>query len=178
AVGGVQFVCTTTGIERVCAAAQTYAPARSRALSIPLVIPAGVAPGSYPIGVRTRGNAAIGGSFDSSFERIAFVPVGALATQAPAPACPIREDAASIAGTSEPDAAIELRFDGQPRATALADAAGTWSTAAPGGALYAGLEVTATAEVAGKLASAASAPCTVDAVRPDALFRSGFEAPD
>ncbi len=169
-VGGVDVTCTTTGQVRVCDRSDAYAPTVSRALEFQLVVPAGVAPDLFDVGIRTRGSQSVFGSFQTDFHRAVTVPVGQVRTRRPVLQCepptsqPIGSTSTAISGTSEPNADVDVLFNLIERGDGIATAAGTWTVAnfLPAfGELYGGLEVRASAQVTGKLVSELSLPCTI-----------------
>jgi hypothetical protein len=161
-IGGNPSSCTTVGLERTCSRADHYAPATDRAIGFRLVVPAGVATGLYPVGLRIHASGPAG-AFESEFRRLVLVPVGAVRTPAPQVDCPIRPLQDAITGSSVGSAAIALSFNGAARASAVADGGGAWASSdfASFGGLHGGIEVTATAQAGAALPSAPSLPCLV-----------------
>jgi hypothetical protein len=131
--------------------------------------------------MRARGTEALFGSSEGDFRKLVAVPVGAVRSQVPVVDCPVNSGSATVSGTAEADATIDLLFQGIDRDTATASPAGGWSAAgfAGFGSLYSGLEITATATAPGELVSAPSDPCFVGLVCQEAtgcLFLDSFES--
>ena len=167
-VGGVDVVCTSTGLERVCSRADSYAIGQSRTISFRLSVPSGLTPSLHEISIRTRGSQSVFGSFETEFHKALTVPVGAVRSERPVLTCPIVSTQTSISGTSEADAAIRLLFNLIQRGTGTASGAGAWTVNnyLPGfGEMYGGLEIRATAQAPGELRSEPSTSCIVVAAR-------------
>ena len=170
-VGGVTYPCDDCGTNPdnpTFSLAQTFAVDESRTFEVELNVPMGTPTGLYPIDAQAWGSQpSFGGDFETYFPEIATIPVGAVRTQPPVLTCPVGSTSTEITGTSEADAAISLRFNLIERGTGAADGAGAWTVNNFGafGGMYGGLEVTATAQVAGELESEPSVPCEVDPKR-------------
>ncbi len=140
----------------------------SRPISLTVRVPAGTPTALYRVDAfEWASSSGYGGAFETYFADLTRIPVGAPRTARPVLDCPIFSNATVIPGaTSEADGtSVRAYLNGIARGTAASAgsrfAVGTFGAATTFGALYGGLEVTATATAPGKLESLPSDPCFV-----------------
>jgi uncharacterized repeat protein (TIGR01451 family) len=116
--------------------------------------PAGV----YTLGVETWFGGAFGRDINDAVAGLAEVLVGVTRSEAPTVSGPLLTGSTMVAGTSMEPAGttITVYVNGIPVATATVDANGMWQTTVP--SLFAGQNVTASAEANNKLPSDESVP--------------------
>jgi hypothetical protein len=172
-VGGAVLCPGTFTTTATCGVlAQAISAGGTLAVSYEVAPPAETPPGLHPTHLAVWvSTPAYGGEVESAFTDAALVPVGAPRSAAPAIACGTRFDASAtqISGTStEPNGTtVRVYFDGIVRGEALV-ASKKWKLSGYGstfGALYAGLELRATAQAPGGLESDLSPACMVAPAR-------------
>jgi uncharacterized repeat protein (TIGR01451 family) len=143
----------------------TLAAGASRPITMTVTVPAGTATGLYDVDLSVWGTATgYGGQWETFFNDITQVPVGAVRSTPPVITCPVLSSQTTITGTTTEASGTDVRvfFNLQQRGIDTDATAGAWdATFATFGRLYGGLEVTATAQAPGELESLPSAPCYV-----------------
>ena len=134
------------------------APQGSSVVSFSADFPGTQPDGAYTLGVETWYGGAFGRDINDAVSGLAEVLIGVTRSEAPTVSGPLLSGATMVSGTSTEPAGtvITVLVNGIPVATATVDANGMWQTAVP--ALFAGQNVSASAEANNKLASAESAP--------------------
>nr|MDQ3034113.1 MopE-related protein [Myxococcota bacterium] len=167
---GWTLVSTTLGAGTLDA---RISPTTPRTTPITLVVraPAGTAAGLYDVDFQVIFSASgYGGSFETYFPQAIRVPIGQARSAPPVIDCrTVLSSATRILGThTEGNAStvVRLYFNGTERGSDASTPADAWDigTFGPGstfGALYGGLEVTATAQAPGEAISQPSEPCFV-----------------
>jgi von Willebrand factor type A domain/Putative metal-binding motif len=161
-VGNVAMTCTNN----LCSVPNgAFAPGESRTLALSVAVAPGTATGLHPIDVQLWGSqGGFGGPFETYFNDLVSIAVGAPRSATPVLDCPIPDILTSIAGsTTEADGTvIRLYFNGIERGTG--NSAGqrfAVNNFSGFGSLYGGLEVRATAQAPGELPSELSTACFV-----------------
>ncbi len=172
-INGVNVTCTSTIPDHpVCGFTDNFTPGETRTLAMTVNVPSGEATDLYDLDVQLWME-----EVETYFDHIATVPVGAVRTQKPVLDCPIGSTDPAITGTSEDNADVTLYFNLMERGFANeadngSGDGGAWEIsdydyfAPPNfGDLYGGLEVSAIAQVTGKLPSERSDRCDVEPKR-------------